>query len=347
MTHSKLFGWAAACALLLLVLAIACGPAAAPGRPLAQSAPAAEPDPTPSPDPNAPEPTVTPKPTSPPPPTKDPEKDKPARPTPTRSPDDPLPPTPKPSPERRVPTGNPLPVDEPHPDGMDGCRAMNIFSMPYSEDRYWTWCMEALSADLRENCRGEGSTQAELACAANRLADVQSYLMRLVFVPCAAVSNEDDYLQCGWDSPGIQEAHFRDLVSVWNDVVAIVEADAEVKARYGRMAECVRDAGHEPPERPLVWHQIDPDKIADKANRQTTGEERAAEEERLRLINRCALDTGLYEAQDAAWQIAIRDIADAAPHRVKPLEDERIIAVLEQPGPAPFLTIRQFTYGVK
>ena len=66
-----------------------------------------------------------------------------------------------------------------------------------------------------------------------------------------------------------------------------------------------------------------------------------AVEARLRAINQCALDVGLYAAQDTKWLAEIQRLFVADPEKVRPLKDEGIIDILQQPGPAPFLTLRQ------
>ena len=106
------------------------------------------------------------------------------------------------------------------------------------------------------------------------------------------------------------------------------------------MSACVSDAGYEPPDPawPLSWQQIDKDKVDLKALRSN---DTAQKEQRLRVINQCALDEGLYDAQDAAWMATIRDMFREDPESVVALKESGVLSALEESGPAPFLTIRQ------
>ena len=165
-------------ALMLLVLsvvlaALACGPAATVN-------PDTTATPTPSPtrhpdDPPAPTPVPTPIPApisdsnefdrkSPPHPggTVNPDTTTTPTPSPTRHPDDPPAPTP-------VPTPTPAPISDsnefdrlfpPHPDGIDGCRSLNLYSAPYDHIKYHGWCGETLMFGFMDNCAGTGSSEA-------------------------------------------------------------------------------------------------------------------------------------------------------------------------------------------
>ena len=75
-------------------------------------------------------------------------------------------------------------------------------------------------------------------------------------------------------------------------------------------------------------------------------EERYTEEEkeyRLELAepsDQCAKQSGLYEAQDAAWLVEVERLVKEEPEEAKPLVDAGVLRVLKEPGVAPFLKLR-------
>ncbi len=314
-----------------LILAAACRPDDT-AHPDTAVQPAVAPVPAQTPAATAtPKPTETPKPA--------------ATPVPTRHPDDPAPPTPEPSADLPPAEETSLSAVPPHPKGLDGCRSLNLFSASYEDIKYHAWCGDAFMSDVVENCLGTGTATVEKACATNRLADVQSYSIRALFIPCSAISDNDARAGCTEEALERTNTHFVRLRSTWNAILATVEADGEVKAKFREMGDCVQNLGHERPDAsvPLSWHQIDPDKveILVKPDRSDTDAAAHAAEARLRAINQCALDVGLYAAQDTKWLAEIQRLFVADPEKVRPLKDEGIIDILQQPGPAPFLTLRQ------
>ena len=353
------------CATVLLALAIACGPTASPQHgggekdadkpnPTASpttsalspiSIPTAE-APTPEPidataDPNDPENK----------PPQTPPFDKPAqppRPTSTRPPGDPPADTPTPwIPSTSVPAPLPNPIRE-HPDGVEGCKTLNMFIHTRSEILYMAWCGEALFQDVRENCKHETTTAEQRACGVERLKDVDLADLREHITPCAAITNDQEYEKCYYETLATYGAHLKAYTAAYNKVVQVVEDNSEVKERYMAMNLCVRDAGYEPPDPawPLSWQQIDDtmlDMKAIEAIRSANPEERAERDRRLRVINQCALDEGLYDAQDSAWLETISTMPKTDPEGAKALKEAGVVSALELEGPAPFLTIRAFT----
>ncbi len=85
------------------------------------------------------------------------------------------------------------------------------------------------------------------------------------------------------------------------------------------------------------------DMKAIEAIRSANPEERAERDRRLRVINQCALDEGLYDAQDSAWLETISTMPKTDPEGAKALKEAGVVSALELEGPAPFLTIRAFT----
>ena len=346
--------------MLFLVLVTACATAAphndaAGGQssgPLPQSGPVADAGTNGDAGKPTPEPELTPQPDTPPAPrpTPEPTPEPTPKPTPTPHPDDLPPPTedpeaPYPTPDGGYPL---LPEYAPHPRGLDGCRALNVFSTGSQEflDHNF-WCSEELLNDVMQNCLGTGTTREERACADDRLADVKSYALRRVYHRCGGVSDRDDHQECMREVGEAYKVHWQSFFVIWNEVLLAVESDSEVKERFRAMAECVEDQGYDPPDgqRPFGWQEMDPKRVEGlKPHRGATTEEKiAAEKERVKTINQCATDTGLYAAQDTKWQAEIRRIAREDPDRVVPLKQEGVIEVLEEDGPAPFLTIRAYS----
>ena len=330
--------------LLASIALLACGPAAEPTAegtgPVTQAEGTPEPTAAPTQGPPAIHPTDTPKPPPLEPPT--PKPTKPPRPTPTREPGDVAPPTYTPEPTPVPITPDPPPAYPEHPDGLEGCKSLNRFSSTREEILYMYWCYDTATVHVRDTCRGTGTTWEEQQCAYREIEDFKDYGFREVIGPCVAISERGARQECFAGTAEAAHAHNRNLILVWNDIVAAVDADPEVKVRYRAMVECVRGAEHKPPDPsyPLSWQQIDESKIELKQYRGP--DEKEAANRRLRAVNQCALDTGLYQAQDDAWRAEIWRIFQENPDRIAPLKFEGVIDLLDEPGPAPFLTIKQF-----
>ena len=169
------------CALLLLVLAVACAPVAPPESPSGDD-PNEQAEKTESDGSGDEKPTATPKPTRPPEPTPKPDRDSDGKPEPTRHPDDPPSPTTEPTstPGPITPASAPVDPMPPHPDGMAGCYSMNLYQMSVDEVPFMFWCQRVLSEDVAQNCQGagDGTTEDEKKCGIQLLADVQVFMMR-------------------------------------------------------------------------------------------------------------------------------------------------------------------------
>ena len=314
-----------------LVLLVACGPTAPPSQS------GAPPVPTPHPDAPSDEDDSADKPTPDIPPTDKPTK--PARPTPTRDPGDPpsptkplLPPPPTADPNR-VPDSPPAE----HPDGIAGCRTINLFVVPVEDTRYLTWCMETLSDDVKANCQGTGTADQELACARQRLAEVKDYGMRETFVPCAAITDQEAHATCWEDTARAHEEHYAHLIVVWNEILPVVDRDPEVKEHFNVMVECVQSHGKQSPQlgEPLLWQWLGDG--PPPAGRRYEKEARWQQ-----IVDSCAHESGLYDAQDFAWIATVRDLAKRDPDKAATIRDAGLVEVLETPGPAPFLINRNF-----
>lgn len=280
----------------------------------------------------APRPTETPKPT--------PKPSETPVPEPTRDPDDPIP-TPAPETDPTpVESGEPFNPSPPHPDGLEGCRSLNLWSDPYDHIIYHSWCADRLMVGVHSQCSGIGTGEEQQACAVEWLADVQSYLMREFSAPCIGA---EDRAQCADDMAVAMSGHFRDFNAAWNSILIAVTDDGDVKARFARMNTCVEDLGYEAldPNIPPPWQQINPDNVEVKPNRTASEQEAlAAHIARLRAVHQCSLASGLYEMQDTKWQSEIQDLLTDAPEQAEAMKNEGIIEILEEPGAAPFLTLR-------
>ena len=313
--------------ILTLVLAMACGPTAE----------------TPEPTQGPPDvkPTFTPKPPPPEPPTPKPIEPTKPIPTPTAQPGDIPPPTevpmslPTPDPS----TANQIEPDPPHPDGLEGCKTLNLWSDSTEMLRYQPWCWQTLIDTIIATCKGIGETPEEVQCADEQIQGYASYNLRMAFTTCAPITRRDDYKECYDGIIRTINTHDTAFHSLWNEVTAAADGDSRVKTTYHGMSDCVREAGYEPlPSNSLIpWQQLDADKIDTKAYR---SQDPAQRELRLRAMNQCALETKFYQVQDDVWREVLGRIASENPERLISFKEEGIIEILDEPGPAPFLTIQ-------
>ena len=295
-----------------------------------------------TPPPAEEDPLPTPKPT--PVPLPGPEDDQDPKPEPTPDPDDPPTPpretiVPEPTPQDGYPTSEP---DLPHPDGLTGCLSLNMWSASSQEySDYSSWCWRKLGDDVRDNCRGVGSTREEKACGEARLAEVKNYAVRASSNVCLGISVREDRHACGRTTTADYWDHLDDFHEVWNEILLAVRSNAEVKVRFSATVDCVTDAGFDAPDdRPLPWQEVDPKRVEGRKlfRGATTEEQIAAEEARWRTIRQCGADTGLYAAQDAQWLAEIASIAAEEPDRLIPFKKEGLVEILEADGPAAFLS---------
>ena len=336
------------CALLLLVMAVACAPVAPPDDTsgngqndqtgtgtLVQT--------------DDDKPTPTPKPTFPPEPTPKPDRDSEGvQPTPTRSSDDPPSPTPEPLLPPDSPPDGQLAIDPmpEHPDGMAGCYTLNFYADFPDDFQYMFWCQRVLADDVTENCQGEGegTTEDQKICGVQRLANVQSFAIREFSTPCSGITDQPDYRECLAESMETMNSHYRTLLGVYADILHTVTDDSTVKALAIVTAECVQATGYEPfdPTQPLPWQEQE--LPSDSPDRSASPEEQeAADAARYQAIDQCAADEGLYQAQKEAWIAVIEGMKTSDPGKAVALKNEGITLVLEAEGIAPFLTFREST----
>ena len=203
----------AALSALLLMAALACGPAA----PEDLHTPAAIQQPAPLSDSGASEtpiPTNTPAPT--PKPTALPPK-------PTETPF----PTPYPTRDLRTPAPTVI-LDPPHPEGVAGCREYNFFGSPTAEADYLGWCNEEFSKLVISACSGLANSEAEHDCGREELADVSDYFIREGPIQCDAVADSSYQQECFSESYQNWEKFFSGLYEMWPKVQLAVARDAAV-----------------------------------------------------------------------------------------------------------------------
>ena len=185
---------------------------------------------------------------------------------------------------------------------------------------------------------GEGSAD-ELSCAKARLADVRSYFLRNVIVPCGAISDQAARESCKADSYRATEEHVRNFRTVWNEILDATIDDARVKRAFLGMSECVQREGHTPPPSGITfpWQEFEPE----REGRSKEHDAALARGERVDVINRCSHESGYYQAQEDRWVAEMTRMFNDDPERVRPLLEEGLDDILNLPGPAPFLVYEE------
>ena len=278
----------------LLAAFIACGPASGTGE--------KEGDPTPTATPKGDEPTKQPDPTATTKPTETPAPDEEPASSPEPSPTDTPVSTPSPTP---IPTPDHGPIDDPmvttpHPGGIEACKAMNMWVSDATEViTYLLWCKDTLERDVRTHCRTASGTEAQLACARDRLATVENLDMRII-AACSAVTDPEAVGDCAVDAFGRLDHAFYLMWDVWPVILNTVDSNADVKERKVAVSDCMAEQGYTrpDPDNPIRWHTFNKPSTEPpgKPNRGATHLERmAAWEAKDKALEQCAVDNGLYE----------------------------------------------------
>ncbi len=315
---------------LILIIALACGPTAPPQQETSQT-------PTPPPTRQAAQPP-----------------EDAAISTPTPAPVVGTPETPKAAGQPTLTTDatlrellGPMPTPQPgsqitpaHPQGIEGCRTLNVHSATYDEIRTIAWCADELIADITAQCsNNSGNTAAqELACAKTALTNVESYILREYLVPCMVISSNQAREQCRQDAGTAYATHTRKFEEAWISILNAIHDDEQVKLRRTATDQCVTAAGETPLEDAIFpWQQTDDQKIEKPAK--MTAEQRQTLETRYRLIDQCATEQGLYAAQEEAWITELQERFRDDPDSVQTLFDEGIKTILEEEGIALFIRL--------
>ena len=321
-----------ALALLLMLAALACGPAAQDDL----QTPASIQQPAPLSDTNAAEetPTPAPKPTET--PTPLPTKPTPLPTLPPKPTETPFP-TPLPTLDWRTPAPTIIP-DTPHPEGLSGCLDSNIFWDTIADEAYLAWCANRLESHIIATCRGLGGPAAELSCAAGELAAARDYATREGFIQCLAITDAAAMLDCSLAAIERIERQTFALGEIWPQIQAVVERDSAVISTQREVIDCLAARGYEHIDAELLfpWQDFGPPAAATEL----TAEQQSLSEAIAEATDLCAKQTGFYAAQHAAWLGEVERLAEADPEAARPLLNEGLLAMLRQGEPAPFLTLR-------
>ena len=308
-------------ALLLLITAIACGPAAPEDAPT----PAATQQLAPLSDSGAAEETLTPTetPTLPPKPTETP------------------PPTPLPATDWRTPAPT-LTPDTPHPEGLAGCLESNIFSDTIADEAYLAWCANRIEGHIVAVCRGLGGPAAELGCADRELAAARDYATREGFIQCVAITDDAAMLDCSLAAIGRLDKQTLALWEIWPKVQAVVERDSGVVAAQRELLHCLAASGYANIDAALLlpWQDFGPPAAAITPETGLTAAEKSLRDAIAEPTHQCAQRTGFYAAQHAAWRSEVERLAAADPAAAQPLLNEGLLELLRESETAPFLTLR-------
>ena len=231
----------------------------------------------------------------------------------------------------------------PHPDGLRGCQSLNLLSATTDEIGYNDWCEWTLTNVVLNECSGMETTEDALSCAQSALSDVQEISLRHAIVPCTAIRDQRDSGKCAVESIKEQENKNLALRLVWKDALDAVSATPAVASSKSAFSDCLMERGHQPltDEWELPWQRNE--SAQDQMERY-----RAAPEELRDLrtwapvvANECGYESGLYEAQDAAWLAELRRLEAEEPDKFRPFVERGVISILAEPGVAAFLTLRR------
>ena len=130
---------------------------------------------------------------------------------------------------------------------------------------------------------------------------------------------------------------------MWPRILNKVDSDGEVKVRKQEIAKCMLARGYDEFDVAAVlpWQISEKPDVEKPAKRYaTTEEERAAMRARYADLNECALESGIYDVQEALWFAEVRRLEQQDPASVEALLYFGLKEALEREGPAPFLTFR-------
>ncbi len=255
-------------------------------------------------------------------------------------------PTPFPTFDPNSQSDAPLNSDTPHPEGLAGCQNLSIFASDSQEMlSYDGWCLEATSEALVSLCQGVGDSLAEQACADQYLTNWKDYDIQLL-LSCTTISKHEARQHCGLQAFITIGENRRGVRQVWPELQTAVAGNASVKAAYQKVIRCLADQSFNEinPKLLLYWQghwTYFGDPAAGKAQLDNfTPEELALAEKVAIPSDQCAKQEGLYAAQDSAWLVEVRRLIKEDPDKAQPLLNWKILEILEQPGVAPFLTLR-------
>ena len=226
-------------------------------------------------------------------------------------------------------------VTVPHPDGVEGCKNIGLFYSPLETRLYGSWCSHETIKDMRSQCTGIGTSEEELACSEAYFADWKNGFSKFVTV-CLVYTDQGTGYSC------LEEkdlgANFLALGEVWEATRLVVARQPAVTAAHAKVVQCL--AGKHFPGVPDDFYyswQHEPFVEAPTWYSGLTDAEKVLLSAVVEPMNECAENSGIYEAQDAAWLAEAQRLVAAEPTRAQPFIDWGILASLEEEGPAPFL----------
>lgn len=302
----------------LLLLGLACGPAApsepaSPNEPLAQSGD--------------------------PPPEAEPDEKPPLEPTPTR-----FYPNPRPTQvddPSEEPTEPPRPAvfDPEHPEGLAGCKSVVMFSDDLNP-RYMGWCTEEIMLQVQETCSLLETADEQRRCGREIADQYESISIRFGLVACAGITDSVEQEDCITEDWRQLEAAFEEHRVAWGKIREGGDMDPAVLTARTATLACLEDAGHENPDQDLMFHWQHHHLSFDQYHEREDGlteEQKDLRESLIAPTVKCADETGLFAEQDRAWAEELDRLQSDQPELVAGLIREGVQAAFERPGVTTFL----------
>ena len=276
---------------------------------------------------------------------------------PTRTPDPTEKPTPGPDPtpvyDDPHPTKGPLPEETPeptpapeptvaqdtaHPQGIEGCKGV-VMLAGNTDMAHQGWCADQLASHVASSCSSETTTDDQLSCGENVVSGFNSLLFRKAGFQCSAITRLDDRRQCLDESSDQFEASLQELNIAWERSRAAVGQDPKVQKAWEKTQECLKGKGFENVPRELVfgWQEAKFPDEKRKSDSALNDAERKLMERLVKPSGECAVQEGLYAAQEAAWITEIRRLETESPQVVEILVKEGFLTGLDKPGVSFFL----------
>ena len=303
----------------LLLLGLACGPAA-PSDPATPNVPLAQ-----SGDP---------------PPEAEPDEKPPLEPTPTRFYPNPRPTqVDDPSEEPPEPTKQPRLSFTEHPQGLEGCKSVVMFSDDLTP-RYMGWCGEELMVHVEETCSLLETADEQLRCGREIADQYESISLRFGIAACAGITDSVEQGDCMAEDWRQWEEAIAGHQAAWAKIREGGDRDPAVQAARAETLACLEDAGHENPDQDLMFHWQHHHLSFDEYHEREDGmteEQKDLRESLIAPTVKCANETGLFAEQDRAWAEELGRLQSDEPELVAGLIREGVQAAFERPGVATFL----------
>ena len=299
-------------AVPLLILALACGPAA-----ISDSGPSVPPAVAQA-DPQV---TATPEATSTPVPTKPPY----------------VPPTPRPT---KPPAPNPTSTPPPsHPDGLEGCESVVIFHHE-ADLSYQQWCGEQIVQQVIEECSTLPTTAEQRQCGEDVVEDYDSIVFRHGAMRCVGITATPERQACVTQAgDDFGKAYLR-LIEAWEKVrIGADGATAVLKATEDVVA-CLEADGFDDGDMDLLfqWQIFETPADGKVRDSRLSQQEKDLRADLIEPSRDCGKQHGLFEAQEEAWTAELERLEEEEPLVVAELIREGMLDALRKPGVLAFLT---------